>query len=80
MREEYEHQYLVFQVAEGPKVILESLNTYGKEGWELNTMITVAGDKIVAFISRKNVMVDPDPKASAKKQIDEIWTTETKEE
>ena len=45
-----EHEYLVFDVAEVPKVIIESLNTYGKEGWQLATMINVGSDKLVAFI------------------------------
>ena len=49
-RIENEHQYLVFDVAEGPKVIIESLNTYGKEGWELATMINDGADKLVAVI------------------------------
>ena len=79
MKKQYENMYLVFQVAEGPKIIIESLNTYGKEGWEVKTMITLAGDKLVAFMTRESVIEAPDPANSAKKQLDSIWSADTEE-
>lgn len=79
MKKQYENMYLVFQVAEGPKIIIESLNTYGQEGWEVQTMITVAGDKLVAFMTRESVIEDPDPKKSAEKKLDTIWSADTEE-
>ena len=30
----YENTYVVFDVTKGPKVIIETLDTYGDEGWE----------------------------------------------
>ena len=30
----WENQYIVFDVTKGPKVIIETLDTYGDEGWE----------------------------------------------
>jgi hypothetical protein len=38
----YETQYLVFDVSKGPKTIVENLDTYGQDGWELKSMINVA--------------------------------------
>ena len=79
MKKQYENMYLVFQVAEGPKIIIESLNTYEQEGWEVKTMISVAGDKLVAFMARESVIEDPDPAKSAKKKLDSIWSADTEE-
>ena len=79
MKKQYENMYLVFQVAEGPKIIIESLNTYGQEGWEVKTMISVAGDKLVAFMTRESVIKDPDPAKSAQKKLDSIWSADTEE-
>ena len=30
----WENTYLVFEVSKGPKVIIETLDTYGNDGWE----------------------------------------------
>ena len=34
MKKMFDNKFLVFQVAEGPKIIIESLDTQGKDGWE----------------------------------------------
>tara|TARA_R110000824_G_scaffold35603_6_gene111475 strand:+ start:17520 stop:17768 length:249 start_codon:yes stop_codon:yes gene_type:complete len=71
-----EHEYLVFDVAEGPKVIIESLNTYGKEGWALSTMINVGADKLVAFIVRSHTTDSPDPEKSKTEKISKLWSSD----
>ena len=49
----WENKFIIFQATHGPKVIIESLNTYGEEGWEFCSMLTVANTKIVAFLKRR---------------------------
>jgi len=49
----WENKFIIFQATHGPKVIIESLNTYGEEGWECCSMLTVANTKIVAFLKRR---------------------------
>ena len=49
----WENTFIVFDVTKGPKVIIESLNTYGEEGWECCSMLTVANTNIVAFLKRR---------------------------
>ena len=49
----WENHFLVFDISKGPKVIIESLDTFGKEGWECSTMVTVAGTNLVAFLKRR---------------------------
>tara|TARA_R100000388_G_scaffold64284_1_gene46856 strand:+ start:957 stop:1187 length:231 start_codon:yes stop_codon:yes gene_type:complete len=74
----YEHQYLIFDVSDGPKVITESLNTYGKEGWEVKTMINVGGDKLCAWMAKGTPASAPDPKAAEQKKIDKLWSDDKK--
>jgi hypothetical protein len=73
----YEHQFLVFNVSDGPKTINESLNTYGQEGWRLTTMITVGGgEHIVAWIVKDHVLESPDPQKSEANKIAQLWSTD----
>lgn len=74
MKEEYEHEFLVFDVAEGPKVIIESLNSRGRDGWQISTMINVGTDKLCAFIQRRKIIEDPNPQKSAQSKIDSLWS------
>ena len=72
----YENQFLVFDVREGPKVIIEQLNTFGKDGWKLSTMLNVGDTQIVAFLARGNVKDAPNPKQSEQAKIATLWTSE----
>ncbi len=67
----WENTYKVFEVSKGPKVIIESLNTYGEDGWECSSMVTVAGEKIVLFLKRKIEEVAPVDKEEAK--LSKLW-------
>jgi len=81
MTEIYEHQYLVFSVGDGPRVINEALNASGREGWQLSTMITVGnGEHIVAWMTKSNMIHAPDPAKSKESEIAALWSsTEEKE-
>jgi len=57
----WENTYLVFEVAKGPKVIIESLDTYGADGWECCSMLTVAGNNIVCFLKRRTDVEEDKP-------------------
>jgi|TARA_R110001592_G_scaffold200056_5_gene448856 hypothetical protein len=75
----YEHQFLVFNVSDGPKTINESLNTYGQEGWRLTTMITVGGgEHIVAWIVKDHALLAPDPTKSEANKIAQLWSSAEK--
>ena len=68
----YENTFIVFDVTKGPKVIIEALNTYGEEGWECSTMITVGNMNIVAFLKRSIGGEEPVDEQSAK--ISKLWS------
>jgi|TARA_R110001583_G_scaffold34257_3_gene115211 hypothetical protein len=71
----WENQYVVFDVTKGPKVIIETLDTYGDEGWECCSMLSIAGANIVAFLKRKigsNEEVDENAQ-----KISKLWSNGT---
>mgnify|MGYP001497223180 FL=1 len=71
----WENTYLVFEVAKGPKVIIESLDTYGADGWECCSMLTVAGNNIVCFLKRRTD-VEEDKGDDEQKKISKLWQQE----
>jgi hypothetical protein len=76
----YENQFLVFDVRDGPKVIIEQLNAFGQDGWVLSTMLNVGDTQIVAFLARGNVKDAPNPKQSEQQKIANLWTTGDKKD
>ena len=71
----WENTYLVFEVSKGPKVIIESLDTYGADGWECCSMLTVAGNNIVCFLKRRTD-VEEDKGDDEQKKISKLWQQE----
>ena len=75
----YENTYLVFEVSKGPKVIIESLDTYGADGWECCSQLIVAGSQIVCFLKRRTDM-EEEPKANKEEEkISKLWSNSPKE-
>jgi len=70
----YENQFLVFDVRDGPKTIIEQLNAFGQDGWVLSTMLNVGDTQIVAFLARGIVKESPNPKNSEAQKIASLWT------
>tara|TARA_B100000886_G_C20094396_1_gene355220 strand:+ start:320 stop:550 length:231 start_codon:yes stop_codon:yes gene_type:complete len=74
----WENTYLVFEVAKGPKVIIDTLNTYGNDGWECCSQLIVAGSQIVCFLKRRTDVEEPKvDKEEAK--VAKLWANPSKE-
>ena len=71
----WENTFIVFDVTKGPKVIIETLNTYGEEGWECASMLTVANTNIVAFLKRRIGADEPTVDEQAEK-ISKLWASD----
>jgi|TARA_B100000902_G_C27235615_1_gene877240 hypothetical protein len=69
----WENQYIVFDVTKGPKVIIETLDTYGDEGWECCSMLNIAGTNIVAFLKRR-ILEKEESTEDAK--LSKLWASE----
>ena len=65
----WENTYLVFQVEKGPKVIIDTLNTYGDDGWECCSQLIVANKQIVCFLKRRTDL-DEEPKSEQRRRKD----------
>ena len=70
----WENTFLVFELAKGPKVIIETLDTYGADGWECCSQLIVAGSQIVCFLKRRTD-VDEAPKVDKEEEkISKLWS------
>ena len=70
----WENTYLVFEVSKGPKVIIDTLDTYGADGWECCSQLIVAGSQIVCFLKRRTD-VDETPKVDKEAaKISKLWS------
>tara|TARA_R100000353_G_C6393413_1_gene165463 strand:+ start:228 stop:458 length:231 start_codon:yes stop_codon:yes gene_type:complete len=74
----WENTYLVFEVAKGPKVIIETLDTYGEDGWECCSQLIVAGSQIVCFLKRRTDTDEPKVNKEEEK-ISKLWSNGSKE-
>ena len=71
----------MFPVSDGPKVMTESLNTYGKDGWFLSSIITIGGgEHLVAWMVKPNLIVAPNPAEAQAKKLANLWTGESGDE
>lgn len=70
----FENTYLVFEVSKGPKGIIDTLNTYGDDGWECCSMLIVAGSQIVCFLKRRVDAEEPVNKEEEK--ISKLWSSQ----
>jgi hypothetical protein len=71
----WENTYLVFEVAKGPKVIIETLDTYGQDGWECCSQLIVAGTQIVCFLKRRTDLEEKVVDKETEK-ISKLWSQE----
>jgi hypothetical protein len=72
----WENTYLVFDVTKGPKVIIETLNTYGEDGWECSSMVTVAGSNIVVFLKRAIPEKNEQKVDKEQEKVSKLWSGE----
>tara|TARA_R100001244_G_C5153404_1_gene130028 strand:- start:782 stop:1027 length:246 start_codon:yes stop_codon:yes gene_type:complete len=70
----YEHTYVIFDVRKGPKVMKETLNTFGEDGWQLCSIINVGGEKLCAFLKRGEAAEIEDKSAEEKTELMNIWS------
>ena len=68
----WENTYLVFEVTKGPKVIIETLDTYGADGWECCSQLIVAGSQIVCFLKRRTDVEEPKANKEEEK-VAKLW-------
>ena len=70
----WENTYLVFEVSKGPKVIIDTLNTYGDDGWECCSQLIVAGSQIVCFLKRRTDIEEKPKVDKEAAKISKLWS------
>ena len=70
----WENTYLVFEVTKGPKVIIETLDTYGSDGWECCSQLIVAGSQIVCFLKRRTDIDEEPVMDKEEEKISKLWS------
>ena len=71
----WENTVLYFEISKGPNVIVDTLNTYGDDGWECCAMLSVANKQIVAFLKRRTDL-DEEPKVDKEEEkISKLWSS-----
>jgi len=70
----YEHTFQMYQVKDGPKVMIESLNTLGQEGWSLATVMNIGTDRLIAFLVRDTTKESPNPKKADLDKTVALWS------
>ncbi len=73
-RRKWENTCVVFDVTKGPKVIIESLNTYGEDGWECCSMLNVAGTNIVVFLKRRTDLGEEVVVNEDEEKLSKLWS------
>jgi len=73
MKATWENKYVVFDVNDGPKTMIDALNLEGNEGWEVASIVSVAGNKLCAFLKRGNYTVEPTPDEEKKEEVLALW-------
>tara|TARA_R100001244_G_scaffold31838_1_gene30397 strand:- start:239 stop:475 length:237 start_codon:yes stop_codon:yes gene_type:complete len=74
MKVTYENDFIVFDINQGPKAIIEALNTKGNEGWFPTTSVNVAGTNIVFFLVKPTYEM-PETTSDESKQLHKLWGT-----
>jgi len=74
----FKTKFLVFDVNNGPKVVVDNLNTEGEAGWELASIIAVGGgEHLVAFLKKSFEDKIVDPEADKQSAITKLWGSDT---
>jgi len=74
----YDYKYMVFKIEDGPKMITEQLDAYGKEGWLMTNMVTInGGEHLVAWLAKETQVESPDPHKSKKNKVNALWTEDS---
>lgn len=73
----YKNKFLVFEVENGPKPVIDSLNTEGESGWELAGMLAISdGNQIIVFLKQGFEDKVSDPEENKKESIKALWSSD----
>jgi len=71
--DKYEYKFLVFNIINGPKNMIDNLNAEGEEGWAAYDNLSIGTDKIVTFLRRKKIVKVIEPKEERERTLSSLW-------
>ena len=74
MSKTYEHTFQMYNVKDGPKVMIEALNTLGQQGWSLSTVMNIGTDRLIAFLIRDTTKESPNAKKADLDKTVALWS------
>ena len=69
----WENKYVVFDVQDGPKTMIDALNLEGQDGWEVASIVSEAGNKLCAFLKKGNYIDEPTPEEEKRDEVLKLW-------
>ena len=69
----WENKYVVFDVQDGRKTMIDALNLEGQDGWEVASIVSVAGNKLCAFLKKGNYIDEPTPEEEKRDEVLKFW-------
>ena len=69
----WENKYIVFDVNDGPKTMVDALNLEGNDGWEIASIVSVAGSNLCVFLKRGTYIDEPTPEEEKHEEISKLW-------
>tara|TARA_R110000787_G_scaffold17536_2_gene54803 strand:- start:96 stop:341 length:246 start_codon:yes stop_codon:yes gene_type:complete len=69
----YEYKFLVFNIINGPKNMIDNLNAEGVEGWSAYDNLSIGENSIVTFLKREKIVKIIEPKEEREKTLTTLW-------
>tara|TARA_R100000231_G_scaffold84594_1_gene64352 strand:+ start:309 stop:533 length:225 start_codon:yes stop_codon:yes gene_type:complete len=70
----YKTKYMVFDINNGPKTVIDTLNVEGEAGWQLSSIIPIGdGTTLCAFLTKSWEDSVADPEEDKKNAITQLW-------
>ena len=69
----WENKHIVFDINDGPKTMTDSLNLEGNDGWEVASIVSVAGSKLCVFLKKGTYINEPTEAEEKHEEISKLW-------
>ena len=73
MKATWENKHIVFDINDGPKTMTDALNLEGNDGWEVSSIVSVAGSKLCVFMKKATYVEKISAKEEKEEEISKLW-------
>jgi|TARA_R110000824_G_scaffold18230_2_gene72570 tyrosine-protein phosphatase YwqE len=69
----WQNKHIVFDINDGPKTMTDSLNLEGNDGWEVSSIVSVAGSKLCVFLKKGTYINELSAEDEKHEEISKLW-------